>query len=76
MAVADSFSAMTTDRPYRKGMSASPARALLEQGAGSQWDPRCVRAFLQGGGLPGGRAVQDADPPPDDLSCQSRADCG
>ena len=46
MAVADAFSAMTTDRPYRKGMSPEEARAVLEVGAGTQWDPRCVQAFL------------------------------
>ncbi len=46
MAVADAFSAMTTDRPYRKGMSASEAIALLQSGAGTQWDPDCVEAFL------------------------------
>ena len=47
MAVADAFSAMTTDRPYRKGMSAEQACALIRRGAGSQWDPRCVAAFLR-----------------------------
>ena len=46
MAVADAFSAMTTDRPYRKGMSEATALAVLEAGAGSQWDPDCVAAFL------------------------------
>jgi diguanylate cyclase (GGDEF)-like protein len=47
MAVADAYSAMTTDRPYRKGMVPEEARAVLEAGAGTQWDPRCVHAFLQ-----------------------------
>ena len=46
MAVADAFSAMTTDRPYRKGMSAVRALAILADGAGTQWDPQCVRAFV------------------------------
>ena len=46
MAVADAFSAMTTDRPYRKGMSAEKAQAILQEGAGSQWDPMCVTAFV------------------------------
>jgi len=55
LAVADAYSAMTTDRPYRKGMAAAEARRLLEQGAGTQWDPACVRAFLD--------AEPDADPP-------------
>ena len=46
MAVADAYSALTTDRPYRKGMDASHALAILEEGAGTQWDPACVAAFL------------------------------
>ena len=46
MAVADAFSALTTDRPYRKGMVQERALNILEEGAGTQWDPTCVRAFL------------------------------
>ncbi len=47
MAVADAFSAMTTDRPYRKGMQEAQALEILQAGAGTQWDPDCVAAFLQ-----------------------------
>lgn len=47
MAVADAFSAMTTDRPYRKGMEERRALSILEDGAGTQWDPACVSAFLR-----------------------------
>jgi len=47
LAVADAFSAMTSDRPYRKGMDPARARRLMEEGAGTQWDPACVAAFLQ-----------------------------
>ena len=47
MAVADAFSAMTTDRPYRKGMHMEKALKVLEQGAGTQWDPECVGAFVR-----------------------------
>jgi diguanylate cyclase (GGDEF)-like protein/PAS domain S-box-containing protein len=46
MAVADAYSAMTTDRPYRKGMDPEKALSILENGAGTQWDPECVRVFL------------------------------
>ena len=46
MAVADAFSAMTTDRPYRKGMDRQKALHILAEGSGIQWDPECVRAFL------------------------------
>ncbi len=48
MAVADAYSAMTTDRPYRKGMHPARARQILDEGAGTQWDPHCVKAFLRG----------------------------
>ena len=47
LAVADSFSAMTSDRPYRQGMDVANALRLLEEGAGTQWDPTCVAAFLR-----------------------------
>ncbi len=46
MAVADAFSAMTTDRPYRKGMNWEKALSILEAGAGTQWDPQCVAALV------------------------------
>ena len=47
LAVADAYSAMTTDRPYRQGMDPAHARRLLQEGAGTQWDPACVAAFLR-----------------------------
>lgn len=46
MAVADAFSAMTTDRPYRKGMESRRALCILQEGAGTQWDPVCIAAFV------------------------------
>ena len=48
LAVADAYSAMTTDRPYRQGMDSEKARRILAEGAGTQWDPVCVAAFLKG----------------------------
>jgi len=47
MAVTDAFSAMTTDRPYRQGMSPEKALSILQEGAGSQWDPAMVDAFIR-----------------------------
>ncbi len=44
-AVADSFDAMTSGRPYRAGMAVDEAFAELERCAGSQFDPECVAAF-------------------------------
>ena len=47
LAVADAYSAMTMDRPYRKGLSADEANRRLRAGAGSQWDAVCVHALLR-----------------------------
>lgn len=46
MAVADAYSALTTDRPYRKGIEAERALKILTRGAGEQWDKECVEAFM------------------------------
>jgi putative nucleotidyltransferase with HDIG domain len=46
-AVSDAYDAMTTDRPYRRGMSHDRAVTILREGAGSQWDPAIVQAFLE-----------------------------
>jgi HAMP domain-containing protein len=46
LAVADAFDAMTSDRPYRKGMPIVKARAILQEGAGTQWDARFVHHFV------------------------------
>jgi diguanylate cyclase (GGDEF)-like protein len=46
LAVADAYSAMITDRPYRNGMSAEEARAELLRASGTQLDPELVRQFL------------------------------
>ena len=48
MAVADAFSAMTTDRPYRRSMSKEQARSILKNGSDTHWDGRCVDALLRG----------------------------
>ncbi len=47
VAVADAFDAMTADRPYRRVLPLARAFAELRQRAGSQFDPRCVEAFLE-----------------------------
>ncbi|MFD2331187.1 HD domain-containing phosphohydrolase [Cohnella sp. GCM10020058] len=46
IAVADAFDAMTSDRPYRKGMPFGKAFAILEEGGGTQWDPVYVELFV------------------------------
>lgn len=45
LAVADTFDAMTSDRPYRKGVSQEEALKTLREVAGRQLDPNCVKAF-------------------------------
>jgi HD-GYP domain-containing protein (c-di-GMP phosphodiesterase class II) len=45
--IADSFDAMISDRPYRKGMPLGEARAEVRRCAGTQFDPTCVAAFDQ-----------------------------
>lgn len=47
IAVADAFDAMTTDRPYRRGLAIDAAVTELRGQAGTQFDPRCVRAFVE-----------------------------
>ena len=44
--VADSFDAMTTDRPYRKGLSRDAALVEIEANAGTQFHPAVARAFV------------------------------
>lgn len=45
IAVADTLDAMTTDRPYRKGLSFAEAAAEIERCSASQFDPQVVTAF-------------------------------
>jgi putative nucleotidyltransferase with HDIG domain len=45
VAVADAFDAMTTDRPYRKGMLPWQALEELVSKSGKQFDPEVVGAF-------------------------------
>jgi putative nucleotidyltransferase with HDIG domain len=45
LAVADGFDAMTTDRPYQKGMTRETACSILRKNAGTKWDPDCVAAL-------------------------------
>ena len=46
MAVADCYDTMTTIRSYKTAMSPKAARAELAACAGTQFDPKVVRAFL------------------------------
>ena len=45
--VADAFSAMISERPYREPMTIDEACAELERNAGTQFDPEVVRVFVE-----------------------------
>jgi len=47
LAVADTFDAMTSERTYRKAMSAEMACTEIECGKGTQFDPEVADAFLK-----------------------------
>ncbi len=47
LTVADTFDAMTSNRPYRQGMSNAQAIAEIEQHRGTQFDPVVVDALLR-----------------------------
>ena len=46
LCAADSFDAMLSDRPYRKGMRFEEVLAELKENAGTQFDPFVIEAFL------------------------------
>lgn len=46
-AVADTLDAITSDRPYHRASSFESARETIRRGAGSQFDPQVVDAFLK-----------------------------
>lgn len=47
VAVIDAWDAMTSDRPYRKALGRDKAISELKRGAGTQFDPKVVEAFLK-----------------------------
>ena len=47
IAVADAYSAMTSDRPYRKAMEVSKAVEIMQSEAGTKWDPVVIEALTQ-----------------------------
>lgn len=47
VAIADAFSAMTTDRPYRKGLDWTAALKEIYANSGTQFDPTLARFFIR-----------------------------
>ncbi|HEY3742526.1 MAG TPA: HD-GYP domain-containing protein [Bryobacteraceae bacterium] len=52
--VADAYDAMTSDRPYRRGMTHGRAMSILAECSGTQFDPTLVDVFQKIGALPEG----------------------
>jgi putative nucleotidyltransferase with HDIG domain len=46
-AIADTLDAMTSDRPYRRAATFAQARQEISRCAATQFDPRCVEAFVR-----------------------------
>ncbi|MBI5525855.1 MAG: response regulator [Deltaproteobacteria bacterium] len=77
-AIADTFDAMTSDRPYRQALTFKAAREEIIRCSGTQFDPRVVDAFLsiphmewreirekvEGRDLKGEKAMAHGAPPP------------
>ena len=47
IAVADTYDAMTSDRPYRPALSHAETMAEIERCAGTQLDPKIAKAFIR-----------------------------
>ena len=46
MAVADVFDALTSPRVYKPAFSIEKALEIIQEGSGTQFDPKCVEAFM------------------------------
>jgi len=47
IALADSYDAMTSERPYRKALSEEVALTEIRKNAGTQFDPEIARIFIE-----------------------------
>lgn len=47
LSVADSYDAMTSDRPYRKALTQAQAVDELKRCSGTQFDPKVVQSFIE-----------------------------
>lgn len=46
LAVADSYDAMGSDRPYRAGMPLEKIESIFGENKGPQWDPRVIKTYF------------------------------
>ncbi len=47
IAVADAYTAMTSDRSYRKALSKDDALDIMKEESGIKWDPAVVEALFK-----------------------------
>ena len=47
MAVADVFDALASPRIYKPAFPFDKAVSIIKEGAGTQFDPKCVEVFLE-----------------------------
>jgi putative two-component system response regulator len=47
LALVDVYDALTTDRPYHKGMSKEQTLAIIEKDAGTHFDPEMAKVFIE-----------------------------
>lgn len=47
MAIADVFDALASPRVYKPAFPFEKAAAIIEEGSGTQFDPKCVEVFLE-----------------------------
>lgn len=51
VSIIDAYDAIISDRPYCEGRPASHALKILEEGSGTKFDPRLIKAFLNWVGI-------------------------
>ena len=71
--VADSYAALTDDRPFRQAGTEEEARKHLARWAGLEFDPRVVQAFLTLSGLPELRSYARRDAGADEPAASQTA---
>jgi HD-GYP domain-containing protein (c-di-GMP phosphodiesterase class II) len=64
LAVADTYDALTSARPYREAKSPAFAIKVLTDGAGTQWEPQIVEALLAHLGVPAPQPQPEPAPNP------------
>lgn len=72
-AVADVYDALTSDRPYRKGVPRPEALQMMREKSGTQFDPRVVEVFMR---MSGGQGEAPAKAPSSDRSHAAAAGQG